>query len=192
MDNREKAVRRGIQANAMLYDKDRKDASQLYWLFDLAKQAPDGPAVELGVYHGGSVATWAAARVKRGPLYAVDNWSSKNQVIFTQTMARCGIDIQTLTGTSWAAGRRWKKETCAFVFIDSDHSWKGFPRDMLVWPDKVMPGGILVLHDYGVWKPNVVVKAIADAWQMEVQWEELGAVGAVMAYRRPIETAADA
>ena len=184
MDNREKAVLRGIEANSMLHCKDTGDVSQLYYLFDLAKMAPDGIAIECGVYHGGSVATWSAARHKRGPLIAVDDWSSKNEQIFRDTMERYGIEIEIITANGWEAPDLIQGQV-AFCFLDDDHSIRGIPRNILVWPDRMMPGGILVFHDYNVAKRNVAVKCIVDCWREEVHWEHLGTVGSTIAFRKP-------
>jgi len=72
----------------------------------------------------------------------------------------------------------------AFCFIDGDHTMRGIPRDVLTWPNKVKPGGVIAFHDYGVPNPYVVVKCIVDAWQFKVQWEELGTVGSLIAFRK--------
>jgi hypothetical protein len=74
----------------------------------------------------------------------------------------------------------------AFCFIDADHGEEGIPKDIKVWPQKMMPGGILVYHDYGVWKPTVVVKREVDAWQAIAQWHDLGAVRSAKAFQRPL------
>ena len=34
-----------------------------------------------------------------------------------------------------------------FLFIDGDHSWDGISGDWQAWSEKVMPGGIVALHD---------------------------------------------
>lgn len=57
MDNQDKAVSRALQTRAML------DKAQLYFLYDMALMAPDGPAVECGVYCWQVKAKWE--KVKR-------------------------------------------------------------------------------------------------------------------------------
>jgi hypothetical protein len=123
--------------------------------------APDGSAAEIGVYRGGSLVTWAAAREGRGDIYAVDDWTLKNKP------------------------ERNRKSFLFNCFIDGDHTMRGIPRDVLTWPDKVKAGGIIAFHDYGVPNPYVVVKCIVDAWQVKVKWEELGTVGSLIAFRKP-------
>jgi predicted O-methyltransferase YrrM len=190
-DKRDDAVQRGIQAHAMLYDNNRKEAGQLYFLYDLALLAPNGPAVEVGVYQGGSVVTWAVARKGRGDLYAVDDWSLKNKPArnrhyFVSNMQKYNIEIEIVDGKSWLVADQ-VPDGLAFCFIDGDHSYYGIPHDVAVWPEKMVPGGIIVFHDYGVPNPFVVVKCIVDAWQAKVKWEHLGTTGSTIAFRKPME-----
>ena len=85
---------------------------------------------------------------------------------------------------SWEA---WSQvpDDLAFCFIDADHGEQGIPRDIQVWPQKMAPGGVLVFHDYGVWKPTVAVKRVVDEWQAEACWEFLGSCRSAYAFRRP-------
>jgi len=189
MIDRAEAIQRGIDANAMLYDKGRKDASQLGYVYDLALKAPYGPAGEAGVYEGGSFVTWACAREGRGPLYAIDNWSSKNLSRFEATLKRYGLTdkVTLITARSWEAIRHTRGTQFAFFFIDAAHNWTGIPRDLLVWPQRIMPQGYLLLHDYGVpeAKISVVVKAIADSWNCGARWPFIGQVGSTAAFQNP-------
>ena len=177
------AMERGKTCAAMIYDLGRPDVAdwQLAWLWCLALIAPDGPAVECGVAHGGSVACWAAAREKKqGPVIAVD---LKFRAGCRERWAGYGYQIQSLEMASWDAPARIQGQV-AFCFIDAEHG-EGFAKDIAAWPAKMLPGGILAIHDYDVWKPGVVVKKYVDAWQAKAQWQFLGQVGALIAFRRP-------
>jgi len=179
------AIWRGQECNAMIYDLNRHDVAdwQLAWVWCLAQIAPDGPAVECGVAHGGSLACWAAARVGRGPIVAVDTKFREGAL---ERLQAYGYEVDALQIASWDAPARIPGEV-AFCFVDAEHSEPGISRDIAVWPDKIMPGGILALHDYGVWKPNVAVKQYVDQWQAEARWDYLGQIGALIAFRRPGE-----
>jgi len=189
MIGKEEAIQRGKDANSMLWDKDRQDSTQLGYLYDLALQAPDGPSIEIGVYTGGSLVTWACAREGRGQIYAADNWASKNLERFQATLKKFGLhnSIKTITERSWMVPRYTAGTQFAFCFIDANHDWTGIPRDMLVWPPRIMPQGTLALHDYGVpaSKITIVVKAIADSWNATALWPKIGQVGSVVAYKNP-------
>jgi hypothetical protein len=189
MISRSKAVQLGIDFNSNLYDKNRKDSSQLGFLYDLAVKAPDGIAVECGVKAGGSLVTWGVSRIGRGPIIAVDNRRTQNYgVSLIAKLAEQGVDITLLEVSSWDAPDMIDGQV-AFCFIDADHSLRGIPRDVTVWPDKIMKGGILVFHDYNVPNQATVVKCVVDAWQAEniwrgEGWEHLGTVGSTIAFRR--------
>ena len=172
------------------------DVSQVAWLYDLAVLAPDGAASEVGVLYGGSFVCWAAARVGRGDLVAVDNWSSRVQAEprrrFVANVQRYDLDVQIFDANSWDAPALIQGDV-AFCFIDSKHAHDGIARDVPVWADRMMPGGIIAFHDYGVPNPSVAVKAVVDMWDYFTQWEEggkwdrLGLVGSTIAFRRPAE-----
>lgn len=178
------AMQRGKECGAHIYDRNRHEVAdwQLAWLWCLAQIAPDGTAVECGVAHGGSMATLAAARAGRGRIVAVD---LKFREGCRERWSAYGYQIESLTLPSWEAAAQIAGPV-AFCFIDADHSEIGFPRDIAAWPEKIMPGGILALHDYDVWKPGVVVKKCTDAWQARAKWQLIGQVGALIAFRRPI------
>ncbi len=167
------------------------DMEQLEFLSDLANKAPDGSAVECGVWHGGSLIAWEGMRRGRGRAYAVDDWSGAQGQFGNDLLAICKTNFKQRGVEATFVGRRsWEAVSkvyspVAFCFIDADHSLNGIPRDIVAWPPVIMPGGILVFHDYDVSNPRVVVKCIVDAWQYEAQWEDLGLVGSTKAYRKP-------
>jgi hypothetical protein len=49
-----------------------------------------------------------------------------------------------------------------FVFIDSDHSYKGAKREMAAWIPKLKKGGWLMGYDYGDDRDAAVTKAVAE------------------------------
>lgn len=169
---------------------------QLSYLFMLAMLAPDGIAVECGVCQGGSLFAWAQARIGRGRIIAVDTYGQprwqRELTIFKQQLRERKLDagntpyVELMRIESWNAPAELPDDV-AFCFIDATHGIEGFPTDIAAWPQKIKPGGILVLHDYDVANPNVVVKEYADLWQKEAQWEIWGNFHNTMAYRRPYE-----
>jgi len=185
MIDKAKAVRLGIEAGSMLYDPARKDCTQLEFIYELAQIAPDGTGIEVGVKCGGTVVTWGLARIGRGKVIAIDNRRTENyETALIEKLVDYGIEATLLEVNSWDAPE-FIDGRVAFCFVDADHSYKCISRDIAVWPDKIQPSGILVFHDYGVWKPNVAVKQVVDEWQERAQWEQIGIVGALIAFRRP-------
>lgn len=185
--NKEQAIEAGISEKSMMYDPVRKDRSQLEFIYDLAQKAPDGTAVEIGVKEGGTVVCWGQARIGRGRTIAVDNRMTQGYAIaLLDKMVKYGLRVELFEVNSWDAPDVIEDEV-SFCFIDAQHGEPGFPKDIAVWPDKIAPGGIIVFHDYGVWKPNVVVKKYVDKWQCKAKWLELGQVGSLIAFERPKE-----
>ena len=186
------AIQRGIDLGAMLFHSGyRDDDHQLAWLWCLAALAPDGIAVECGVYKGGSLVVWADARKGRGPIVAVDNWQGYGPELREAFQANVdGIEVELLEMASWEAAGLLGE--VAFCFIDAGHDEDRFPHDLRAWPDRIKPGGILAFHDYGTFpvdigNPNVVVKEYVDEWQAKAQWVPLGRIGSLIAFRRPTE-----
>ena len=182
------AIQRAIDTRSQIYNRksncpdDKRDA-ELKYLYSLAEQAPDGAAAELGVRTGGSFLCWSMARDGRGPLYAVDDWSSKTRDLFFANVAKYGVAVETITGKSWEVAAQLETDF-TFVFIDASHD-TGIWLDIPAWTPKIIPDGIVAYHDYGVWKPTVHVKRAVDAWQETARWELIGQVGSTRAYRRP-------
>lgn len=181
---RKAAVEIGLVVGTML------DAPQLDWLYYLARLAPNGPGVEVGVWKGGSVMCWARARRGRGTVHAVDTWygnpDSEVRQKFVQRVGFSGLGVELLELPGHEAAERFDDSSVAFCFIDADHGEGGITRDLPAWAPKIKPGGVLVFHDYRVWKPTVVVEREVDAWQARDPWERLGLVGSAIAFRRPV------
>lgn len=178
MIRRQETIDRAMTVEGML------DRPQLEFLFDLAKQAPDGTAVECGVFCGRSVAAWAPKRYGRGTIVAIDNWTDRDRLreTFLFNMTQLGIHCRVITGNSWEAAR--KVGAVAFCFIDADHHEEGIGRDVPAWTPKIIPGGIIAFHDYETWKTPAVREAV-DKWQQTAQWDVIGVVGSAIAFRRP-------
>lgn len=179
---RQEAVEAGLAAGTML------DAPQLDWLYYLARTAPDGPAVEVGVWKGGSILCWARSRVGRGAFYAVDSWygkqESKVRDRFLANRKASGLRITLRSQEGYVAAEHFHDGTVAFCFIDACHDEDGIGKDLPAWVPKIAPGGVLAFHDYGTHKCPAV-KKVVDAWQAEARWEPLGIVGSAIAFRRP-------
>jgi len=196
------AVKLAMSVGGML------DETQIDFLYDLAEQAPDGSACEVGVWKGRSFVGWAQARKGRGPLIAVDWWyqdqavtevldtehpgkspaqiGNERKTSFIATLAALGLadNTRVIQALSWDAPAQIH-EPLAFCFIDACHDKHAILRDTAAWPPIIMPGGIIAYHDYGTWKCPAI-KTCVDNWQAAAQWEPLGVVGSTIAFRRPL------
>lgn len=184
----DEAVKRAIETKSQIYNKkrncpdDQRDA-ELRNLYNLAASAPDGASAEIGVRTGGSILCWSCAREGRGQVYAIDDWSSKTEQLFRVNIKRYAAPIEILTGDSAVLAAAFDNDF-AFIFVDGNHD-RGIWRDIPAWTPKIMPEGIIVFHDYGVWKPTVHVKEAVDEWDRQAHWERVGLIGSTLAFRRP-------
>ncbi|MBX3705907.1 MAG: class I SAM-dependent methyltransferase [Pseudomonadales bacterium] len=142
-------------------------------LFELAAAAAGfGPCLEVGSYCGRStVYLGAACRAQGQLLFAVDHHrgSEEHQPgeayhdadlldvqsgrmdslrAFRDTLARAGLEdtVVPLVAPSTLAGRYWGVPL-ALVFIDGGHSHAAALADYRTWAPRIMPGGILAIHD---------------------------------------------
>jgi hypothetical protein len=162
------------------------DAPQLDLLYDLALNAPDGAACEVGVYTGGGLALIEMVRRGRGTVYGVDNWTWGNQgdrlrAAADQNLVALGCRVELLTMTSRQAAAE-VPDGLALVHVDADHGLGGIDLDIRVWPQKVAVGGTIAFHDYGMWKCPLV-QASVDKWR-SAAWEQIALVGSLIAFRR--------
>jgi len=143
-------------------------------LYDLASVTP-GPIVEVGTYLG--LSTCFLALPGRAAVVTIDphddalrNATQLQHVggrntaaLAEEAWSTLGLDdrIRQTIGTSERAAvlpslpKRW-----GLAFIDGDHSVAGCTRDIETWAPRIMPGGYLALHDWGVRGDD------AEAWDV--------------------------
>jgi predicted O-methyltransferase YrrM len=137
-----------------------------------AERLPHGPALEVGTYCGKSaVYLGAAARASGGTVFTVDHHrgSEENQAgwehhdaslvdpetgqidtlpFFRRTIQRAGLEeeVVAVVGRSTTVSRWWATPL-ALLFIDGGHGEQPARDDYEGWAPKVMPGGLLLIHD---------------------------------------------
>jgi hypothetical protein len=129
-------------------------SSDMILLDAATRSAPDGALVEVGVYRGRSAQVINDARAGR-PLYLFDNCT-----------------LEGVSAYDWPRGARithnlidprdikWNLPT-ALLHHDADHSQELVLSHLKWFGPWIMPGGIIVLHDYfGAGYPGV-----AEAWK---------------------------
>ena len=175
-----------------------------------AEAAPLGPLVEIGSYCGKSaVYLGAAAAEVGGVLFTIDHHRGSEEMqagwehhdpelidprtgrmdslpVLRQTLAVAGLDgtVVAIVGDSVAVAEHWG--SAALVFIDGGHGDAPAHADYQAWSPKVMPGGLLAIHDvfpdpadggrppYEIW-----LRALEDGFT------EHAAQGSLRVVRRP-------
>lgn len=117
--------------------------------------------LEIGSYHGKSTACLAqAAKVsKSGNIFAVDK---KLDQEFYANIKKYDLlqYVKPVEMPSQQAAARWAKaelsaeQNIHLLFIDGDHTYKGFAEDFDAWAGFVVSGGWILFHDYGL--PGVI------------------------------------
>ena len=183
------------------------------------ERLPHGPALEVGTYCGKS-AIWlgAAAREVGGTVFTVDHHrgSEENQAgwehhddalvdhdlgvmdtlpTFRRTIRDAGLEEQVVAvvGRSETVGACWRTPL-SLLFIDGGHGVEPARADFRTWPQWVMAGGVLVIHDVfpdpadGGRPPyeDIYLPALASG-----AFTEVGVVGSMRVLRRTAGEAGD-
>jgi len=131
--------------------------SHLWSFYWIARLVQAKTIIELGVRQGDSTRAWLAAA-----------YDLNAQVISYDLVADCYLAVVAKAqeaGLSWecyasswefrqgdsiGAGEGWTGDQVDVVFIDTDHTLVTTTKELAVWQRRVRPGGVMVLHDYGL------------------------------------------
>jgi predicted O-methyltransferase YrrM len=128
-------------------------------LYDAAAAATGrGAIVEIGSWKGRST-VWLAAGARRAGrrIYAIDPHRGSREDPDANTLSeflanirRAGVGdaVEPLVMTSAEAADRIREDV-ELLFIDGDHSLQGAVRDADLWLPRLLPGGMLMMHDVG-------------------------------------------
>lgn len=170
-----------------------------------------GPALEIGSYCGKStVYLGLACQQADSTLFALDHHrgSEEHQLgeeyhdpelydagvgkmdsfrEFRQTVSRAGLDecVVPLVAASGVVAKHWQTPL-GFVFIDGGHSLEAAQNDYQCWSPKIVPGGILAIHDLFP-DPNEGGQAPITIWREAIAsglFVDLGVVGTLGVLRR--------
>ena len=167
-----------IYGQVMLYE------NEAAWLYDRAKEAPDGAAIEIGTLCASGTVAWATACAGQGPQYTIDTVSRPEAVY---NLNRLGFEVQALIGPSATVSiEPWPEGDIAFLFIDGDHSYRGVRADMKRFLPEVKTGGIVVFDDYvAPESKGYGVKRAVDEWaEASNDWQCIGTKDRMIAFKR--------
>jgi len=106
-------------------------------------------AVEVGCFRGETTRCLSASTSRT--LFAVDPYQGYGgaEADFARFQAKTSgrQNVIHLPTTSGEAARNWNHPSAGFVFIDAVHDYVNTSFDAQAWLPKLVPGGILALHD---------------------------------------------
>lgn len=149
---------------------DQEEGAALYAM--AREAAARGPVVEIGSYCGKSTLyIGTACRVAGGTLFSVDHhrgseenqpgweyhdpdiWDSDAGAVdtlpfFRETLRRAGLEdsVVAVVGRSATVAAHWLAPI-SMLFIDGGHTLEAAMTDYRSWAPRIMPGGILAIHD---------------------------------------------
>lgn len=159
----------------------------------------EGDAAEVGVAEGNFaedmlcwpihfrrvylVDRWQRIATQKGDAANSQDWHTQNYLQVQTRVAKYGPRAVLLRGNSVEMAARVPDYTLALVNIDADHSYGGVWADIQAWFPKVMPGGVMMFHDYE--NPNYGVKDAVQAFLKNInyplhllpedRWQDAGA-----------------
>lgn len=136
-------------------------------LYESAREGPgEGFIVELGTDYGIGACYLASGSkaADREKVITIDNDRGEEKSLYStefwerQPMksARFVLNVMLMGVQDWiipvGSSSKWASEhldiNIRLLFIDASHDYEHCASDILLWQDKIIPGGIVILHDY--------------------------------------------
>jgi hypothetical protein len=96
--------------------------------------------------------------------YGNYSWDTVEQFyVETKNRLKLHPNAKIIRKTSMQAANITPKASLDFVYIDADHNFNNVMRDIIVWSDRVRPGGIVSGHDCDNVDVKLAVKAYTTA-----------------------------
>ena len=126
--------------------------SDLQFLFLAARDGcGEGAIVEIGSYMGASTAALALGSklLGREKVFSIDPHCWGTEKVFLENLARVGVTdhVIPLIKSSEEAAETFDSKI-RLLFIDGKHDYESVKKDISLWKDRVIEGGIISMHDY--------------------------------------------
>lgn len=124
-------------------------------IMNIAHEAPEGDAIELGTYKGKSAISALYGFSENMGFHLVDPEFS-NQEFERQTAKNIALIAESGKGKCWShliadisINEIHKHDKLSYVFVDSGSHGDGLPmQEVKLLEDRVIPGGIIGFHDF--------------------------------------------
>jgi len=171
------------------------------WLAECAELAPEGIFVELGPWMGATTAAIArVANVRRAPFVTVDRFTddfgldkhaASSVETLKENLVKAGVDPLPRIVVSESSEVPDGVEGVAFLFIDTSHNAETVFCELDAWLPLMVPGAVLVFHDYGWDERYPDYTPAIDRRLAQGDWELLEQVGYMAGFRDKGERDAD-
>uniref|UniRef100_A0A6M3L3E3 Putative methyltransferase n=1 Tax=viral metagenome TaxID=1070528 RepID=A0A6M3L3E3_9ZZZZ len=127
--------------------------------------------VEIGTHRGDSSIMWLK-QAKKMHLSCIDPYVTYNarrsqnaqNAVYAEAVERLKpYNAEIIRAASLDVVDSFEDRSLDFLYIDGDHEFDPVVQDLVRWAPKVCKGGLILLHDYGVFWRGGVVKAV-DAY----------------------------
>lgn len=138
---------------------------------ELKKAEPSYRILEIGSWAGQSTMIWGLACKERGrgKVFCIDTWEGAGNVAWMQNKKRMiynlfqhnigasGLEdyVVAMNGTSDDFAGILKPNSFDFIYIDGDHAYKQFKRDLVNYKEFVRVGGILCGDDLELYLKDI-------------------------------------
>jgi len=104
--------------------------------------------LQAGISHLYLVDRWKSEPTQKGDGGFPQDWHDSNLNNCKTNLLSFKDCITFLQGDSSTNAGNVESNTLGMVYIDGDHSYEGVKKDLNAWYPKVVPGGIIAMHDY--------------------------------------------
>jgi predicted O-methyltransferase YrrM len=97
-----------------------------------------------------AVDTFEGTKEGGGHYSSIEKYDGSTLAAFRGNIHRAGVDdlVNVMVGYTSDAAQQYRGRPIRLLLIDADHSFAAVKRDFQLWSPMVMPGGLIVFHDY--------------------------------------------
>lgn len=126
--------------------------SDLQFLFLAARDGwGEGDIVEIGSYKGKSTVALALGSklAEREKVFSIDPHTDGTKEIFLKNLHNLGVEDYVIPRVNTSEGvAKTFNSKIRLLFIDGNHEYEFVKKDILLWKDFLIEGGIVAFHDY--------------------------------------------
>ena len=91
---------------------------------------------------------WATISTQTGDGAFNQEWHNKNYMQLLERVKGFGDKVEIFRGLTTDMAKNIPDESLGMIYIDACHEYAAVKKDLELYYQKVVPGGIIALHDY--------------------------------------------